>query len=90
MKDFYDVHRLATSAAFEGATLARAIRATFERRGTPLPENEPLVLTPGFLTAPERHTQWRAFLRRGRLDAPQDAGDLAEDLRRSSCPSSRP
>jgi hypothetical protein len=81
MKDFYDVHRLAASAPFAGATLARAIRATFERRGTPLPHGEPLVLTPGFLSAPERQTQWRALLRRGRLDAPLDAGEMTERLR---------
>ena len=85
MKDFYDVHRLALSAAFDGATLARAIRATFERRGTPLPEAEPLVLAPGFLTALERETQWRAFLRRGRLEAP-DAAELTEELRRFLLP----
>jgi hypothetical protein len=41
----------------------------------------PLVVTSGFLMAPERQTQWRAFLRRGRLIAPVDASILAEDLR---------
>ncbi len=81
MKDFFDVHRLAESAAFEGATLHRAIRATFERRRTPFPDGEPVVLAQGFLAAPERQTQWRAFLRRGRLGAPPDAGVLTEALR---------
>lgn len=86
MKDFYDVHRIALSAPFDGTTLARAIRATFERRGTPLPESEPLALTPGFLAAPERQIQWRALLRRGRLAAPQDADQLTEELRRFLLP----
>jgi predicted nucleotidyltransferase component of viral defense system len=81
MKDYYDVHRLAQSSAFDGASLARAIRATFDRRRTPFPETVPLSLAPGFLAAPERQTQWRAFLRRGRLDAPPGAGHLAEELR---------
>ena len=81
MKDYYDVHRLASSLAFEGASLARAIRATFERPKTPFPDVEPLALAPGFLSAAERQTQWRAFLRRGRLDAPPDARHLAEELR---------
>lgn len=80
MKDFYDVHVLASAFTFEGPALARAIRATFERRGTPLPGREPLVLTPGFLAAPERQVQWRAFLRRGRLPGPPDAGALADAL----------
>ncbi len=81
MKDLYDVHWLANAFAFQGASLARAIRATFGRRGTPLPASEPVVLTPAFLAAPERQTQWRAFLRRGRLDAPPDAAQLAAALR---------
>jgi hypothetical protein len=81
MKDFYDVYLLALSFPFEGTSLTRAIYETFKRRGTPLPDSEPLVLTREFLAAPERQTQWRAFLRRGRLDAPPDASKLAEFLR---------
>lgn len=86
MKDFYDVHRIASSASFDGTTLTRAIRATFDRRQTPLPESDPLALSPGFLAAPDRQTQWRALLRRGRLAAPQDPGQLTEELRRFLLP----
>jgi len=82
MKDFYDLFVLASRFPFTGATLAAAVRATFLRRRTPFPEGEPLVLTPGFLAAPERQTQWRAFLRRGRLAAPPDATELSVLLRR--------
>jgi hypothetical protein len=82
MKDFYDVHLLAASFAFEGTTLTRAILATFARRGTPFPDAEPVALTREFLAAPERQTQWRAFLRRGRLEAPLDTGELADGLTR--------
>ena len=82
MKDFYDVHMLASRFAFEGPTLSEAVRATFMRRGTPFPEEEPLALAREFMAAPERQTQWRAFLRRGRLVAPPDAGELADGLRR--------
>lgn len=82
MKDFYDVHVLASSFPFEGPPLVRAVRATFERRRTPFPGAEPLVLTREFLTAPDRETAWRAFLRRGRLEGPPDAGELADGLRR--------
>jgi len=81
MKDFYDLQQLAKRFAFDGLSLALAIRATFDRRRTPLPGDEPLVLTPGFLGAPERQTQWSAFLRRGRLDAAPDSTRLAEELR---------
>lgn len=82
MKDFYDVYVLASTFAFDGPMLARAIGATFERRGTPLPDGEPLVLTREFLASPERQTQWRAFLRRGRLGGPSNASELADQLRR--------
>ncbi|MGH7151937.1 MAG: nucleotidyl transferase AbiEii/AbiGii toxin family protein [Planctomycetota bacterium] len=86
MKDFYDVHRLAASFPFDGARLAASVRSTFDRRGTAFPAEGPLVLAPGFLTAPERQTQWRAFLRRGRLEGPPDPGVLTEDLRRFLLP----
>ncbi len=80
MKDFYDVQTLATRFSFDGERLARAIRATFDRRGTRLPAGRPLVLTREFLAAPERAAQWRAFLRRGRLSAEPDAAALADKL----------
>ena len=82
MKDFYDVQALASSFSFDGQALTRAIRATFQRRGTPFPLTVPLVLTHEFLGAPERQMQWRAFLRRGRLEGPPDAGELADALRK--------
>lgn len=80
MKDFYDLHRLADTLDFDGSMLARAIRATFDRRGTPIPDDEPVVFSASFLAAPERQTQWRAFLRRGRLSAPPDAIRVATQL----------
>lgn len=82
IKDFYDVQMLASRFAFEGPALTQAVRATFLRRRTPFPAGTPLVLTRQFRAAPERQTQWRAFLRKGRLDAPPDAGELADLLRR--------
>ncbi|MEX1113472.1 MAG: nucleotidyl transferase AbiEii/AbiGii toxin family protein [Patescibacteria group bacterium] len=81
MKDFYDLRVLAWSFPFEGASLASAIRATFINRGTPIPSGEPLALTREFLGSPDRQTQWRAFLHRGRLDGPASAVALSDDLR---------
>ena len=37
MKDFYDLWFLARQFAFEGEALCKAIKGTFDRRGTPLP-----------------------------------------------------
>lgn len=81
MKDFYDVYVLASQFAFDGASLVPAVRATFLRRRTPIPDAEPLVLRESFVAGPERATQWRAFLRRGRLVAPPDMHELAAALR---------
>ena len=47
MKDFYDLLRLSETQEFDGETLAAAIRATFDRRGTAIPTERPLALRPG-------------------------------------------
>jgi hypothetical protein len=71
MKDFFDVLFLAQTFAFDGPTLSAAIRATFERRRTPVPEVMPTALTPAFSTDATKATQWKAFMARGKL-APAD------------------
>lgn len=69
MKDFHDLWFLPCRFDFDGATLHRAIAATFARRGTAL-HGELLPLTTGFAADRERQVQWRAFLTRNGLDAP--------------------
>jgi predicted nucleotidyltransferase component of viral defense system len=64
MKDFYDLWVLARHFEFEGALLGRAIKATFERRGTALPTEAPLALSDEFSGDPGKKTQWAAFLKR--------------------------
>jgi predicted nucleotidyltransferase component of viral defense system len=64
MKDFYDVVILSRMFAFKGEVLVKAIRATFERRRTPLPEGLPVALTPEFATDATKKTQWTAFARK--------------------------
>ena len=46
-----------------------AIVATFERRGTPLPEALPLGLSDEFAADAAKRQQWRGFLGRNRLEA---------------------
>lgn len=75
MKDFYDLAVLARLFPFDGAQLASAIGATFERRGTALPEGAPVALTAGFANAPGKPAQWSGFKRKG---AVADAGALVE------------
>ena len=80
MKDFYDLWAIAQTFAFEGDDLAEAIRRTFERRRTPLPEQMPIGLSDSF--ALEREIQWQAFLARDRLKvAPASFAQVIDDLR---------
>ena len=67
IKDFFDLHHLASHFEFDRATLAEAIRRTFERRGTPIPAEEPIGLTPAFWANPSRPAQVHAFARRAGL-----------------------
>jgi len=41
IKDFFDLHYLATQFDFDRATLAEAVRRTFARRRTPIPADAP-------------------------------------------------
>ena len=83
MKDFYDLWFLSRSWPFQLAALTDAIRATFERRGTPLPAGTPFALTPEFYSDGQKSLQWKAFVNRLRLDSPTPALDeIAEAIRR--------
>ncbi len=64
MKDFYDLWAIATTFEFSGESLAAALAATFQRRGTALPLDPPLALRPEFSADSGKRTQWSAFLRR--------------------------
>lgn len=68
MKDFYDLWILSRSFGFEGESLCRALQATFQRRGTILPDDPPLGLTPAF--AAKAQGLWLAFLKKSELLAP--------------------
>jgi predicted nucleotidyltransferase component of viral defense system len=67
MKDFFDLWTLAREYAFDGATLRAALQATFARRQTTPPTSPPLALTSVFALDKPKQTQWRAFLRKGKL-----------------------
>lgn len=73
MKDFYDLAVLAKDFDFDGETLVRAIRATFDRRKTALPVGLPVALTATFAEDPSKMTQWSAFVRKAGLSG---AGSL--------------
>lgn len=74
MKDFYDIWLLATTFSFEDDRLARAIKATFERRQTAVPHQLPDALTSSFGEDPAKVQQWEAFKR----DLGADPGRLID------------
>jgi hypothetical protein len=82
-KDFYDLHAMASTFQFDGNTLVRAVRATFERRATPIDPALPVALTALFYASGDRGTQWRAYVTRNSLDgAPTDFQQVGERLTR--------
>lgn len=82
IKDFFDLHHLASHFEFDRVTLAEAIRRTFARRGTPVPTEDPIGLTPTYWDNASRAPQVRAFARRAVLTVAHDPGaDLLSALR---------
>ncbi len=67
MKDFYDLWTLARAFEFDGKTICKSVRATFVRRRTTLPKEDPLALSPSFADDPAKQTQWKAFIRKWQL-----------------------
>lgn len=98
IKDFFDLHYLATHFEFDRATLAEAVRRTFARRRTQIPGQQPIALTREYWDNPSRPAQMRAFARRARIVVPEDFADecartleaflspVLEDLRRGQAP----
>ncbi len=78
IKDFFDVWFLSQHFEFDGKLLAEAIRATFSRRLTDLPEGIPIALSDEF--ASSKATQWRAFLSKNSLP-PTPFDRIIEQLR---------
>jgi predicted nucleotidyltransferase component of viral defense system len=83
MKDFYDMWLLSRAYEFDKSALARAIRATFDRRKTEIPPEQPFGLTPEFANDPAKQRQWAAFTESIDVELPPLAKiieDLAEFL----------
>ena len=68
MKDLFDLRMLAREGKAKPAGVAKAIRATFQRRGTAIPAKMPTALTDSFARDPAKLQQWQLFVRRNRLE----------------------
>ena len=80
MKDFFDIHELASTQAFDGDALRRAVAATFARRSTAIPAERPLALTEEFAVNPQKQAQWTPFVRRTRRPELGDLRHIVEKL----------
>ena len=85
MKDFFDLWILAKHSDFDGAVLAKAVAATFERRRTIVPQGVPIGLSEEFVNDPSKEKQWQAFLRKNTI-APISLETVIADLRKFLLP----
>ena len=83
MKDYFDLWVLFTRGSLDRKLLPMAVRATFERRGTELPSDEPTGLGDAFVH--QQQTLWNAFVKRNGLIAPAFA-EVVASLRQECMP----
>ena len=80
MKDIYDILYLAEREMFTMLTLHEAVMATFARRSTAL-EDRPVLFSKDFTDNMDKTEQWRAFLRRSRLESSLTIADAMARLK---------
>lgn len=80
IKDYYDVYYLSQKFGFNGADLRKAIELTFQRRKTAWPDASPIGLSKAFATEPQKQTQWQAFIRKNRLEAPNELSEIVDRI----------
>jgi len=78
MKDYFDLLALVREGAMVPDDAAAAIAATFERRGTPSMRGLPFGLSDEFANDAQKQSQWQAFLKKSRLEAPSLEAVVAE------------
>lgn len=85
LKDYYDLWLIAETFELERAPLAKAVRQTFDRRETALPDGELTGLSQAYVES--WGGQWQAFLTRERMAAtPGQLAEVVADLARFLLP----
>lgn len=69
MKDFFDLQVLIQDYPADRRLATEAIRRTFERRGTLMPDTLPVGLSDEFAQDRTKQVQWKAFLTKNRMEA---------------------
>lgn len=86
LKDFYDIHVILRHMNVQNSELEIAIKSTFERRKTKIPNETPIVFTPEFLIDGTKEVQWKAFLRRIMVDYDLTLNQVINDIHSSLGP----
>jgi predicted nucleotidyltransferase component of viral defense system len=85
LKDYYDLWLIASTFELDRAPLAAAVRQTFARRETALPQEKPTGLSEAYVDT--WGDQWRTFLTRERMAAaPEQLATVVADLERFVLP----
>lgn len=80
MKDYFDLWVLLDDNTLDPSDMRRAVEATFERRKMAMPSTAPVGFADAFAADATKQTQWRAFLKKNRLD-PMELGAVVKKLR---------
>lgn len=80
MKDFYDINVIAHTMALDGDLLSRAVKATFERRKTPISTELLYVFGGEFAQDKDKKTQWKAFLNKNNLSNKADFSETVGEI----------
>ncbi len=83
LKDFFDLWYLSREFEFDGPTLVKAVRATFDRRKTTITSTVPVALGADF--AKSRESQWSTLTRRNNI-APILFIEALDEIRRFATP----
>lgn len=82
MKDYFDIWMLSRNFTVEAEVLREAIKQTFSKRRTELPQNEPVALSGDFFSNESKQSQWKGFIRKQRrLDSAPGLTEIIEVLR---------
>ena len=86
MKDFFDLWMIARQFDFQGNELATAVRKTFYNRNTDI-DADPVALTSSFTADEKTEMQWKAFIKRMRIEHhPGSLDEIREPLRQFLIP----
>lgn len=82
LKDYYDLYYISTHFETNGAILCAAIRNTFVRRSSAIPDGVPVGLTDEFASDPDKQSLWDGFRSRHLVDdAPRLLPELMQQVR---------